>query len=72
MEDRVRAAGSGPLAEHLTAQPPAGRPDTEEISDRRLLMDRVQVAIGTLPESYRRPLLLHLVAGLSYDDLTHG
>ena len=69
MEDRVRAAGSGPLAEHLTAQPPAGRPDTEEISDRRLLMDRVQVAIGTLPESYRRPLLLHLVAGLSYDDL---
>ncbi len=68
----TRTPGSGPLpadlAHGLTDQA-AHRAGSEEIDHRRLLMARVQAAITTLPESYRRPLLLHLVAGLSYDDL---
>jgi RNA polymerase sigma factor (sigma-70 family) len=71
-----RTTGSGPLAADLAdgragelTAPAAHRPGSEELDDRRLLMARVQAAITTLPESYRRPLLLHLVAGLSYDDL---
>jgi RNA polymerase sigma factor (sigma-70 family) len=68
----TRTPGSGPLAGDLAGDLAARagqRPGSEELDDRRLLMARVQAAITTLPESYRRPLLLHLVAGLSYDDL---
>lgn len=64
-----RTSGSGPLGHELIDPTLPTRPDTEELADRSLLMARVQSAIGTLPETYRRPLLLHLVAGLSYDDL---
>jgi RNA polymerase sigma factor (sigma-70 family) len=64
----TRSTGSGPLPGDLAHQG-AHRPGSEELDDRQLLMARVQAAITTLPESYRRPLLLHLVAGLSYDDL---
>ena len=64
-----RTSGSGPLGHELIDPALPVRPDTEELADRSLLMARVQSAIGTLPETYRRPLLLHLVAGLSYDDL---
>jgi RNA polymerase sigma factor (sigma-70 family) len=64
-----RTSGSGPLGHEPVAPALAPRPDTEDLADRSLLMARVQSAIGTLPEAYRRPLLLHLVAGLSYDDL---
>lgn len=68
----LRTPGSGPLAGDRAgdrADLAAHRPGSEELDERRLLMARVQAAITTLPESYRRPLLLHLVAGLSYDDL---
>jgi RNA polymerase sigma-70 factor (ECF subfamily) len=33
------------------------------------LVHQVHQAIETLPEGYRRPLLLHVVGGLSYDDV---
>jgi RNA polymerase sigma factor (sigma-70 family) len=45
------------------------RPGTGELQDRELLLQRVQGALNKLPETYRRPLLLYVVAGLSYEDL---
>jgi RNA polymerase sigma-70 factor (ECF subfamily) len=71
-DPELSSPGSGPSASALPgdlADQAAHRPGSEEIDERRLLVARVQAAITTLPESYRRPLLLHLVAGLSYDDL---
>ena len=69
----TRTSGSGPLDHALdqTVADPGtpARPGTEDLADRSLLMARVQSAISSLPETYRRPLLLHLVGGLSYDDL---
>jgi RNA polymerase sigma-70 factor, ECF subfamily len=40
-----------------------------EREDRQRLVERVNRAIDLLPEGYRRPVLLHLVGGLSYEEL---
>lgn len=64
-----RTTGSGPLAHEPVAPGVVPRPGTDDLAERELLMARVQSAIGTLPETWRRPLVLHLVGGLSYDDL---
>jgi len=64
-----RRSGSGPLTHDLTDDPRSSQADTDDLAEHSQLMARVQAAIGTLPEPYRRPLLLHLVGGLSYDDL---
>ncbi len=45
------------------------RPGTEDLSDREFLVARVQGALKDLPENYRRPLLLYVVGGLSYEEL---
>jgi RNA polymerase sigma-70 factor (ECF subfamily) len=45
------------------------RPGTEDLHDREFLVDRVQGALKDLPENYRRPLLLYVVGGLSYEEL---
>jgi RNA polymerase sigma-70 factor (ECF subfamily) len=45
------------------------RPGTEDLRDREILLARVQTALNELPENYRRPLLLYVVGGLSYEDL---
>ncbi|HEX3134403.1 MAG TPA: sigma-70 family RNA polymerase sigma factor, partial [Planctomycetota bacterium] len=41
----------------------------EDDVERTRLIGRVHTIIGDLPEGYRRPLLLHVVAGLSYEEL---
>lgn len=41
----------------------------EDDAERTRLIGRVHDVIGDLPEGYRRPLLLHVVAGLSYEEL---
>jgi hypothetical protein len=41
----------------------------EDEHDQQQLVTRVHQIINQLPEGYRRPLLLHLVGGLSYDDV---
>lgn len=41
----------------------------EDNAERTRLIGRVHDVIGDLPEGYRRPLLLHVVAGLSYEEL---
>jgi RNA polymerase sigma-70 factor (ECF subfamily) len=43
-------------------------PDTAEITDRRLALARVRVAIDQLPEDHREVLLLVCGEGLSYRD----
>lgn len=45
------------------------RPGTEDLHDREFLVARVQGALKDLPENYRRPLLLYVVGGLSYEEL---
>ena len=45
------------------------RPGTEDLHDREFLVARVQGAMNDLPENYRRPLLLYVVGGLSYEEL---
>ncbi len=47
----------------------AERPGTEDLRDRELLLMRVQDALKDLAENHRRPLLLHVIGGLSYEDL---
>lgn len=41
----------------------------EDEAERTRLIGRVHDVIGDLPEGYRKPLLLHVVAGLSYEEL---
>jgi RNA polymerase sigma factor (sigma-70 family) len=41
----------------------------EEQDDREHQLARVRAALDQMPESYRQPVLLHLVGGLSYEDL---
>jgi hypothetical protein len=41
----------------------------DDPAEHSRLMERVHAALDDLPESYRRPLVLHVVGGLSYDDL---
>lgn len=41
----------------------------EDAEGRARLIGKVHEAIGILPEGYRRPLLLHVVGGLSYEEL---
>ncbi len=60
---------SGPLGSDLATTPTSPGTGSEDLAERALLVARVHSAIGVLPEAYRRPVLLHLVGGLSYDDL---
>lgn len=43
--------------------------DSASAEERRHLMRQVQTAIDAMPEAQRRPLVLHIVGGLSYEDL---
>ncbi len=45
------------------------RPGTEDLAVRDYFVARVQGAMKDLPESYRRPILLYVVGGLSYEEL---
>ncbi len=47
------------------------RPGTEDLQEVASLQSRIQQVIDELPEGYRRPVLLHIVGGLSYDDLAN-
>ncbi len=67
--DASGSASSGPLGTALATTPTSPGTGSEDLAERALLVARVHSAIGILPEAYRRPVLLHLVGGLSYDDL---
>lgn len=56
------------LVDDLPAQEDASMVAVND-EERRALIARVNRAIEELPESYRRPVLLHIVGGLSYEDL---
>jgi RNA polymerase sigma factor (sigma-70 family) len=43
--------------------------DHDAHAEQQRLIGRVNQAIGELPEGYRRPVLLHVVGGLTYEDL---
>lgn len=55
------------LVDDLPAQEDAMSAASDD--ERRALLARINRAIEELPESYRRPVLLHIVGGLSYEDL---
>lgn len=63
-DDHIRRLGTIPAI----ALDPAERDDGPE-EDHAHLAGKVQEAMSNLPEAYRRPLLLHVVGGLSYDEL---
>lgn len=62
------AMESEPSTARLVAQSQV-RPGTEDLDDRDYLVAQVQGALKDLPENYRRPLLLYVVGGLSYEEL---
>lgn len=62
---RQRAERAEPLAD-LPAGEEAPMEDREA---RQVLADQVRNAINDLPENHRRPLVLHLIGGLGYEEL---
>ena len=52
-----------------TADPSHQQIAAEDEHAQQQLINRVHQIINKLPEGYRRPLLLHLIGGLSYDDV---
>lgn len=63
---RRRPRPAQPLEDGMIAAP---EPEARDDSGRLALAERVRAAVEALPEQHRRPLLLHLVAGVSYQDL---
>jgi RNA polymerase sigma factor (sigma-70 family) len=45
------------------------REEFEPKDQQEQILGRMHEALGDLPEGYRRPLLLHIVGGLSYEEL---
>lgn len=43
--------------------------EMDQRDQRAEMVERIREAVERLPESHRRPLLLHVVGGLSYEDL---
>lgn len=68
----VRSSQGASMESATIASVPAEahlRPGTEDLRDREILLARVQTALNDLPENLRRPLVLYVVGGLSYEDL---
>jgi RNA polymerase sigma-70 factor, ECF subfamily len=64
-QHRQRRHGA-PLSEDAASSPEA---EMDERANSQELVERVHQAVEQLPETHRQPLLLHIVAGLSYEDL---
>jgi len=77
--DSIRRRRSRPLihrindankSDEIVATSLSGQPVQEEqVVDRQEKIELAHQAIAALPENYRRPLLLYVVGGLSYDEL---
>ncbi len=57
--------GGGAEVEH-----PDGRPDPEELARRAEVMDAVDRALASLPDTYRSALVLRHVEGLTYEEIS--
>ena len=66
--DQLRRRRAQPLVLDV-AHAAAEEPTMDDPAEQSHLMERVHAALEELPESYRRPLVLHVVGGLSYDEL---
>ena len=60
-----RAAEAVPLC----VNQPANEVRMDDHEARTALVEQVRIAIDELPENQRRPLVLHLIGGLGYEDL---
>jgi RNA polymerase sigma-70 factor (ECF subfamily) len=49
---------------------PDGRPDPEELAQRNEIMDAVDQALASLPDTYRSALVLRHVQGLTYEEIS--
>ena len=56
-------------AQAMISEPVTTEHDMEEHDERQHQLARVRSALDQLPEGYRQPVLLHLVGGLSHEDL---
>jgi RNA polymerase sigma-70 factor, ECF subfamily len=61
--------GFDTLSVDMVTAPPRELMEIDDMQSNTELHSKVNKAMAELPEDYRRPVLLHVVGGLSYEDL---